>query len=85
MRNIIPPERSNPSLHQECPHCHHTLSLREAIAALRGTCDYPKMAMIKRPDGSLDLVEAGQVFPCAGEVLDDDYHEISAPQITLKE
>jgi hypothetical protein len=78
MRKIIPPERSNPSLHQECPYCHHTLSLREAIAVLRGDCNSPKMAFVRAENGTLLLLEAGRVFPCAGEVLDDDYHEIKA-------
>lgn len=58
----IPAEKP---LKRECPYCHHTLTLQDAIKTLRDTCNFQQWVFVKPPDGKPELMEVGTIFPCA--------------------
>jgi hypothetical protein len=53
----------------KCPHCHIELTLKEAITILNGD-GFGKKVRVKTPDGTVYLMDAGQVDPTACEILE---------------
>lgn len=52
-----------------CPHCHETLTVKQAIEILNGS-GYVQFAQVRLPDGSVTNIEAGLVNPNTVEILE---------------
>jgi hypothetical protein len=52
-----------------CPHCHAELTLKEAITILNGS-GTRQMAKVRRPDGKIAYVNAGDCNPLLVEILE---------------
>jgi hypothetical protein len=61
--------KDNPTMFSaECPHCKHSLNLKEAIVILNGS-GYKHFVVVRTPDGREHVAPAEQINPNEVEIL----------------